>query len=130
MKDITQSDPNQFWSSLGDLRAAVRTGDREQIRAAIPEPPEFIPALFALEAGDRDTILTGVFSVLETDEDRWEFIEAAAMHSVTHLGQSPLLSLLPQVPSNPLEDVHHLMDHLPETESLAAVRQTLNMGNR
>lgn len=110
---------------LRELRAAVQNGEREQIILTIPEPPEFLSALFALQAQDRDEILTVVFSVLETDEDRWELVEAATMHSVAYPEQGSLLSLLPYIPQSLREDLQILLNTLPVSESLTEVRRAL-----
>lgn len=63
---------------LQPLRDPIATGDPNAILRTLPEPPNFLPALFRLDPADCDAIIAGVLPALTGDEDRWEIIEAAA----------------------------------------------------
>lgn len=116
---------NQRVQSLDLLQAAVLTGDRDAILRALPEPPGFLSKVFGLEPGDRDRILTGVFSVFDTDEDRWEIIEAAAMDRRVPPSQNALLALAPHIPLEMIPDLYRLLDHLSDPALRSAVQDVL-----
>ena len=125
---MTMSILNGRNDPLADLRAAIHTGDVEQIRAAIPEPPGFLSVVFTLEAEDRNKILASALAVLDIDEDRWEIIEAAAMNTIAWPERNALLSVVPYIPRDLFIDVYRLIEHLPESDAIRAVRRALDEG--
>lgn len=102
--------------TLQALRSALATGDAELIRAALPEPPQFLRAVFDLEPPERDAILAGVFPALDTDEDHWELIEAAAMDSVARPERGALLAVVPYITNQLLDDTLELVKGLNRSE--------------
>ena len=113
-------------NTIDDLRAAIQRGDAESIRAAMPEPPGFLSQVFVLEPDDMNKILAGVFSVLETDEDRWEIIEAAAMNTISQPERNAFLAVVPYIPQDLLADVYRLMERMPDSDAIKAVRRELD----
>jgi hypothetical protein len=101
---------------LRPLREAIATGDGTTIRATLPEPPTFLKALFGLDEAERDAILAGVFLALETDEDRWEIIEAAAMDTVVRPERRSFIAVTPYIPANMLDDARDLVVRFPSTD--------------
>lgn len=109
-------------ATLQPLRAAIAAGDPAAIRAAIPEPPDFLPTLLSLPPAERDAVVAGVIPVLETDEDRWELIEAAAQDSIARPELRAFLAVVPHIPASLLSDARKLATaiHDPEDPGVAA----------
>lgn len=95
--------------NLRHLRDAIATGDSSTIRAALPEPPAFLKVLFGLDEAERDAILAGVFPALDTDEDQWEIIEAAAMDTIVRPERRSFIAVTPYIPYNMLDDARALV---------------------
>src|SRR5262245_59238562 len=111
-------------NDLQQLRAAIATGDPNTILAVLPEPPGFLAVLF--KAPDRDAILAGVFPALETDEDRWEIIEAAAMRSIAQPDSDTFLTVMPYIPADMLTDVGDLVARIPDPVARNAAQAALD----
>lgn len=104
-----------FPNLLRPLQNAIATGDPAAIRAALPEPPHFLEMLFALPPAERDAILAGVFPALETDEDRWEIIEAAVMDSKAHPERGAFAAVAPYIPELMAAEARALITHVTAT---------------
>jgi hypothetical protein len=102
---------------LLSLRDAIAAGDRAAILATIPEPPHFLAMVFSLEPSERDSILAGVFQALDTDEDKWEIIEAAAMDSIARPECGSFVAVARYVPADMLNDARNLAARLPNPDT-------------
>lgn len=101
---------------LAHLRDALTTGDPDTILAALPEPPNFLPALFRSEPSERDAIIVGIWPALTGDEDRWEIIEATVMHLVAHADSGAFVTIAPLIPESLMEDTRLLVASIREAE--------------
>lgn len=111
--------------ALQRLREAVGTGDPDAVLAAIPEPPHLLSTLFSLDIAARDAILAGVFPVFDTDEDRWELIEAAAMDSVARPERGAFIAVAPYIPLSLLDEARTLAQRLPNGAAQRDARNAL-----
>lgn len=111
---------------LQTLRDAIATGRPNAIQAALPEPPAFLPALFAAAPSDRNAIIAGVLPALEMDEDRWVIIEAAAQDTVARPEQGAFLATIPLIPAELIPDARKLAATLSGPAGTAAV-QAINV---
>ncbi|MBK9715419.1 MAG: hypothetical protein IPO81_29675 [Kouleothrix sp.] len=111
---------------LQPLRMAIMKGEAEAIRMAIPEPPFFLSTLFKLEPSDRDNILDNVFPVLDTDEDKWELIEAAAMDSLARPGKGAFISIIKHIPASLLSETRTLVAHFPASRARQDIEAMLD----
>lgn len=107
---------------LQPLREAIAAGNPRDIQASIPEPPEFLPALFSLLSVDRNAIIAGVMPVLDAEEDQWELIEAAVQDSIARPENKAFLDIVPYIPASLLADARKLASsiHDPEGANIAA----------
>lgn len=110
---------------LQPLREAVASGNHDAIRASIPEPPVFLTTVFKLDPDDRDTILRGVFSALDTDEDRWEIIEAAAMDTIVRPERGAFIAVVPYILPDMLDDAQALVQQFPDGSMAHEARKVL-----
>jgi hypothetical protein len=112
--------------SLQPLRNAITMGNTEAILAALPEPPAFLTILFKLEPDDRDTILAGVFPVLDAQEDQWEVIEAAAMNTIAQPERQAFMAVVPYIPAEMLVDARKLVEQFPNRSTADEARRALD----
>jgi hypothetical protein len=112
---------------LQPLRAAIVIGEPISIRTAIPEPPVFVSTLFKLEPSDRDNILDSVFRILDTDEDRWELIEAAAMDSLARPNKGAFVSIVKHIPEDLLRDARKLVADFPDASARQEIEKLLDI---
>jgi hypothetical protein len=112
---------------LQPLRDAVATGQASAIREALPEPPQFLSAVFGLPPDDRDLLLAAVLSALDTDEDCWEIIEAAAMDAIAHPERRAFSAVAPYVPAELVDDARKLLARFPDRDEAQTLATLLSM---
>lgn len=111
--------------ALQALRNAITANDPNTIRTALPEPPTFLATLFKLDAPDRDTILANVFPVLDSEEDQWEVIEAAATDTITHPDRRSFLAVVPYISAKLLDDANKLVARFTYLDVATEVKKAL-----
>lgn len=110
---------------LQPLRDAIASGNPDAILEALPEPPNFLPALFRLEPADRDGIVAGLFPVLTGDEDRWELIEASAMNTVVRPERGAFAAIAPLIPASLIDSAQMLVDSIRNPETRQVMERAL-----
>lgn len=115
-------------TELQPLKAALASGNLTAIRAALPDRPLFLAVVFSLPASERDAILRGVLPVLETDEDRWDIIDAAIQHTSANPKDNALLPLMSLIPASLLGQTYQHASALPDETVRTTVLEAI--GNR
>lgn len=113
-------------SELQALRKAVAKGDKAAIQAALPEPPAFLSLVFSLSPEERDYLLVSILPALETEEDQWEIIEAAAQDTNVRSSSPSILPLIPQIPASLIHDTRRLASLLNDADVSAIVVRAID----
>lgn len=110
---------------LQPLRDAIKTGNRQAIIEALPEPPGLLSQVFSLQQEDRDRIIAALMPVFE-EEDQWEVIEAASVDSVVRPERGSFLAVIPMIPAKLIPDSRLLLSRFSDPHIVQALQQALN----